>query len=185
MRINEFLDLIERWGVMPELQVDNLREQVAESDYPVHPVQMARRLVEEGYINSYFAKTLLAGGPPGGLETNGAEESPAAAGSSGSVPLKMQLEDAYDEGDVADLAAIDELALAPIEGADWLTRSADLEVGGSLPTLGTTLSVPQENTQSVGGWLQQTGPGGLPWWVVSVAAVAGLIFVIAMVAILI
>ncbi|MCE9547863.1 MAG: hypothetical protein K8T25_20520 [Planctomycetia bacterium] len=58
----EFLDLIEQRGIMSPDHVDHLREQLAEAGVVIHPTLVARKLVEAGYLNPYFAKTLLAEG---------------------------------------------------------------------------------------------------------------------------
>lgn len=56
---HEFIDLLEHRGILPHIDVDSLREQINESEQPIHPVFVARRLVQVGYLNAYFAKTLL------------------------------------------------------------------------------------------------------------------------------
>jgi hypothetical protein len=60
MKTDDFLDLLEQRGILPPDDVESLREQAAESPTPVHPVFVARRLVQTGYLNAYFAKTLLS-----------------------------------------------------------------------------------------------------------------------------
>ncbi len=56
---NEFLDVIESRGIMSPDHVDHLRDQLAEAGVDIHPVHVARKLVDAGYLNPYFAKTLL------------------------------------------------------------------------------------------------------------------------------
>src|SRR5262245_18945749 len=58
----EFLDVIEQRGIMASDHVDHLREQLAAADCEIHAVLVARKLVEAGYLNPYFAKTLLEEG---------------------------------------------------------------------------------------------------------------------------
>jgi hypothetical protein len=56
----ELLDLLEKRGIMAPHDVEVLREQVAGAQPPPHASFVARRLVQLGYLNSYFAKTLLS-----------------------------------------------------------------------------------------------------------------------------
>lgn len=58
----EFLDLLEHRGIMAADHVDDLREQLAAVEGGVHAVHVARKLVDAGYLNPYFAKTLLEEG---------------------------------------------------------------------------------------------------------------------------
>jgi hypothetical protein len=58
----EFLDLIEQRGIMASDHVDHLREQLSAAGCEIHAVHVARKLVEHGYLNPYFAKTLLEEG---------------------------------------------------------------------------------------------------------------------------
>jgi len=177
MKTAEFLDLIERWGVMPPMQVENLRKQVGTSEYPVHPVLLARRLIEEGYINSYFAKTLLAGGPPGGEFTAGGSDDSPASDDYGLEPLPEESSWADEDEDLAGYR-LDDLELPPIEGSDWLTREADVQSAGTLPTLGTGKILEQSSPSPLAAWLEEQGLSGLPWWVIALAACGALTFVI-------
>ena len=58
----EFLDLLEQRGIMAADHVEDLREQLAAAGGDFHAVHVARKLVDAGYLNSYFAKTLLEEG---------------------------------------------------------------------------------------------------------------------------
>ena len=190
MKTAELLDLIEQWGVMPPMQVANLRKQVAAAEYPVHPVLMARRLVEEGYINAYFAKTLLAGGPLSGAAEPDAPVNPAvksaAAKPDDDYRLAMRPGASPAENAVAEETPpelhFDDLKLPPIQGSDWLTRSADTETVGSLPSLAaTTLGDDGAKRPLAAQWKQRwekLGLAGLPWWVIGLAAVGVLTIVI-------
>lgn len=60
MNAEHFLDLLDQRGIIPPTDVEFLREQVAATETPYHPVFIARRLVQSGHINPYFAKTLLS-----------------------------------------------------------------------------------------------------------------------------
>jgi len=57
---NEFLDLLEKRAIMAPHDVESLREQVNDPQKPPHASFVARRLVQLGYLNPYFAKTLLS-----------------------------------------------------------------------------------------------------------------------------
>lgn len=58
----QFLDLLEERGIMAPDHIDHLREQLAAVEGGVHAVHIARKLVDAGYLNAYFAKTLLEEG---------------------------------------------------------------------------------------------------------------------------
>jgi len=58
----QFLDLLEERGIMAPDHIDHLREQLAAAGGGVHAVHIARKLVDAGYLNPYFAKTLLEEG---------------------------------------------------------------------------------------------------------------------------
>jgi hypothetical protein len=62
MTSEQFLDLLERRGVLQQVLVDYLREQLAQSTRTIRPYMIAQRLVERGYLTAYFAKNLLAEG---------------------------------------------------------------------------------------------------------------------------
>lgn len=165
MKAAEFLDLIEHWGVMPPMQVKNLRKQIGSAEYPVHPVLLARRLVEEGYINSYFAKTLLAGGPP-------TETPNMASETSGNEPTDVRWRELDEEEELRLEDQLSGLELPPIEGADWLTRSADGDTISALPTLATTTALgPTEPESAFARWYSDTPLSGVPWWLAALAAV--------------
>ena len=57
--VNQFLDLLESRGVIAPHDVESLREQVSQAENAPHASFVARRLVQLGYLNPYFAKTLL------------------------------------------------------------------------------------------------------------------------------
>ncbi|MFP6656900.1 MAG: hypothetical protein VB853_01890 [Pirellulales bacterium] len=57
---NELLDLLEKRAIMAPHDVESLREQVNDPQKPPHASFVARRLVQLGYLNPYFAKTLLS-----------------------------------------------------------------------------------------------------------------------------
>jgi hypothetical protein len=117
MRTDKFLDMLEQRGILSPVDVESLREQVAEADRPMHPVFVARRLVTAGYLNAYYAKTLLT-------ELAGTS---AAEGETGQTAS-----DAGREGGFADdlppqtatgdtLDAFDDPGLVPIETKDLLS----------------------------------------------------------------
>lgn len=177
MKTAEFLNLIEHWGVMPPMQVANLRKQVLDSEHPVHPVLLARRLVEEGYINSYFAKTLLAGGPESTGIPPGGTASDVATTEAGDEMDRGKRTDAWrddllDEEDAG--FHFDGLELPPIEGADWLTRSVDTEPIDALPSLASTALAGGGADGDDLPWWQQTGFADLPWWVIGLAGVGAI-----------
>ncbi|REJ97152.1 MAG: hypothetical protein DWQ35_02755 [Planctomycetota bacterium] len=177
MKTAEFLDLIETWGVLPPMQVDSLREQVAMAEYPVHPVLLARRLVEEGYINSYFAKTLLSGGPQA-ADTSRATHNVVATRRTGFDA------DEVDEFDVA--AEFEQLGLEElpaIEGEDWLLRSAELEVAGPLPSLAAKVAKSEGAPSGRPKWLPREALAQAPWWLLVLAGV-GLFGLVALLLIL-
>lgn len=114
MTTAEFLNLLEERGIMPPMQVNNLRQQVSGADYGVHPIRIARRLVEEGYLNPYFAKTLLAERSPPSSSSMNDGLSPL-----GEMPEDLGLED-LPEMD------LDDMQLPPIAGDDWLSGPSSI-----------------------------------------------------------
>jgi hypothetical protein len=55
-----FLNMLAQRGILSPNDIEILHQQVNAADPPIHPVVVARRLVEAGYLNAYHAKTLLA-----------------------------------------------------------------------------------------------------------------------------
>ena len=85
----EFLDLLEQRGIMAADHVEHLREQLAEVDGGVHAVHVARKLVDAGYLNPYFAKTLLEEGYRSRRAMKGAAQSPRPGGPSRDEELDL------------------------------------------------------------------------------------------------
>ncbi|NIP84218.1 MAG: hypothetical protein GTO03_01095 [Planctomycetales bacterium] len=110
LRTDRFLDLLEERGILSPNDVDWLRQQAAEMDPPVHPVFVARRLVKTGYLNPYYAKTLLSELASVAEDQPETAESSGGGGSAGDLSNAAQLDDT--------LYTLDDLGLAPIETQD-------------------------------------------------------------------
>ena len=120
----EFLDLLVDRGVMPALQIDDLRAQVIANPEPVHPVYVARRLVQEGYLNPYHAKNLLTEG----AEHNGQDSEHKSRAAQEPMP---ELEPLEEEGPPEHPATppCDEfdLQLDPLRSSEWMVPLIDDE----------------------------------------------------------
>lgn len=128
----EFLDLLEHRGIMAADHIDDLREQLAAVEGGVHAVHVARKLVDAGYLNPYFAKTLLE---EGYRSRRGAGKSPQPKGS----PAKR---------------ADEELDLAPLE-EDELEERAALAKG---PPINLRIELPPLHDPDA--WPSATEPPG-------------------------
>ena len=126
----ELLDLIEQRGIMARDHVDDLRDQLAAAGCDVHAVHVARKLVEAGYLNPYYAKTLLEEGYRS-RRASARSKASAAAGPDEELDLAPLEEDVREEQ--AALAAgppIDlRIELPPIQDPDaWPSTSEDTQL---------------------------------------------------------
>jgi len=124
---HQFLDLLDKRGVLAPADIDSLHEQVDAVDEPMHPVFIARRLVEVGFLNPYFAKTLLADG----AELYRGDETADPAERTTSETPRVAAERRPDDGL---MASLDDLQLPAIGGLDLLA-DAQFQQAALLPTL--------------------------------------------------
>ncbi|MEK6249908.1 MAG: hypothetical protein N2C12_17110 [Planctomycetales bacterium] len=125
MRTEHFLAMLEERGVLQSSDIQSLREQLEESPDPVHPTFIARRLVSVGFLNPFFAKTLLLEG----AKIYGAAEYSDSAGAGGGDDLHFA--DAEDEKEAEKsfyeefTAVMEGVELVPVGGMDFLLQDPD------------------------------------------------------------
>ena len=114
-----FLDMLAERGILAPTDVESMREQIGESETTVHPVFVARRLVEMGYLNPYFAKTLLT---ELARTVAAQDQQDAAAGSrqaepSATEPSEQDEQDLLEEMGIEALDSASPISSAPIQTA--------------------------------------------------------------------